>query len=144
MATQRHEQAREAGGAQYITHDSGDGPRVQFNPKARPIEREKQLEAFVHFLEGLSSQQKGTFAVAGHKGTGRTFFMRHAAQLAQDHHYLVLPMMPGSGNQPYPLGSSTFLEALQNEMDASGKRGLLIFCDDAEDLGRTPSPTCKA
>lgn len=130
VAQKRQQEARSRGNGTYVTHEQGDSPRIYFNTPVKPIERDEQFALLEGFLRGLPEQGQGLLVLQSEPGSGRTFFLRKAAMLSQQHNYLVLPLVY-SGN---PEGSQTLaetqvLQSLLDEVEHAGKTGLLVFYD---------------
>ncbi|WP_034344393.1 GGDEF domain-containing protein [Deinococcus misasensis] len=125
--------AQQEGGNQFITHEAGEQPRVYFNRLLRPLERAAQLSALEAFLHDLRTHHQGLFTVAGEQGSGRTFFLRQAALLAQQHQFVVLPLQhPAQDQQTF--AEAQILQTLLDEVEQSGKAGLLVLYDGQDPL----------
>ncbi|GGJ26375.1 GGDEF domain-containing protein [Deinococcus roseus] len=134
-AHKRHLVARTDSSCKYVTHEHGDSPRIYFNTQIKPVERETAFEALQGFLQELPNHQQGLLLIDSDAQAGRTFFLRQAALLAQQHNYLVLPLVFSAETaEQQILAETQVLQSLLDEVEHTGKTGLLVLYDGPADV----------
>ncbi|GEM46463.1 GGDEF domain-containing protein [Deinococcus cellulosilyticus] len=132
VAQKRQQEARSRGTGQFVTHEQGESPRIYFNTQMKPVEREEQFSALEAFLGALPEHRQGVLLLDSEPGSGRTFFLRKAAMLAQQQNYLVLPLMySGTPEGTQTLAETQVLQGLLDEVEHAAKTGLLVLYDAA-------------
>jgi diguanylate cyclase (GGDEF)-like protein len=146
--------AKRQGRGRVVIDDLPVGELLGFAASSRLVEREVALDMARSFLDELPTRGRGSLAITGAAGVGRSTVLAEIGRLAQARGYSLLALRATSGlrsrmfgavveatqhwpDVPSPLaGTEAFIAAIRRVVAADHPVGLLITLDDFPDLDR--------